>query len=430
MEQAQRDAGERRLLLFILIGAVIVRLVWLAHIHGGITAFVERGEATLEAYAVAEQGSFADAYYRGYGPSAHLLPVMPAIAGALLRLFGSTSAAAQLALLAWSLAQVICGWLLMRRLFDRLGTDPQARKLGLILLALIPVFAPQETVDFRWWEGALAVCLGTANLLLILKFEDGDTPGLRPLALAALLWAITAFVNPVTGLAAAGCWAVYALRRLPFARAAIFAGMSASLFALIVAPWAIRNAEVLGTPVLLRSNFGLEMALANHPGALNSTDPAATFRNRLTEIHPYHANGHAALERAGGEVVYSRALGAETRQWIAAHPFDFALLSLHHISEFFFPRPWQMHFAGWDDMRAPRAIAIALIDLLGLIGLAVGLRKRRRGYAMLALFILLSALPYAIVQPVVRYTYLVYGLLAYLAADWLVGLARGPGWAR
>jgi hypothetical protein len=293
------------------------------------------------------------------------------------------------------------------------------------------VFAPQETVDFRWWEGAASVCLGCLNLLLILRYQKHDAPRLRDLALAAALWAVTAFVNPVTGLAAAACWAVFALRRLPFARAAQFAAMAAGGFALLVTPWALRNAQVLGAPVLLRSNFGLELALGNYPGAVSGATPAETFEQRLKAIHPYHsAAARAEIVRMGGEVAYSKALGAQAEHWIVAHPAQFVLLSLRHLGELFFPQSWQMYFNGWDQMRAPRAIVMSMIDLLGLLGLAMGLYARRPGYAMLTLFITLSALPYAIVQPVPRYTFLIYGLLAFLAAELLVRLFKGPGWAR
>lgn len=428
MERA-RKTEDRRLLLFVLAAGVALRLVWLLHVHGGLAAFVERGEATLEAVAFAQGRGFADAYFPGYGPSAHLLPGMPAFTGTLLWLFG-TGPAGALATLAWSLAQVLCGWLLLHRLFSRLGSDPRALRLGMILLALLPVFAPQETVDFRWWEGAAAVCFACLNLLLLLDFED-RAPSMRGLALAAALWAVTCFLSPPTGLATAGAWAWHALRRLPLPRAVAFAGMSAGALALLVLPWAIRNAQQLGEPVPMRSNIGLELALANHPAALSGTAPADTMRERLRQIHPYHsAQARAALAHAGGEIAYSRALGAETRRWIAAHPASFAWLSLRHLSEYFFPRPWQMQFSGWDEMQAPRAITIGLVSLLGLVALVIGLRQRRRGFVPLALVIGLTALPYAVTQPIPRYSFLDYGLLVFLAAGLAAPAPTGPGWAR
>jgi hypothetical protein len=141
----------------------------------------------------------------------------------------------------------------------------------------------------------------------------------------------------------------------------------------------------------------------------------------------------AALARVG-EVEYSRNLGTQAERWIAANPLSFARLALRHLSEFLFPRAWQMYFTGWEGMRGARAITISLVNLAGLAGLAIGLFRRRRGYWALAVYIGLVAMPYTLVQPIQRYIYLVYGLLAFLAVEALVQAVRyrasGPGWER
>jgi hypothetical protein len=191
--------------------------------------------------------------------------------------------------------------------------------------------------------------------------------------------------------------------------------------ALLLAPWAIRNSQMVGAPVLIRSNFGLELALANHPAAAAPDAGGEVFAERLQAIHPYHSPAaRTALEQAGGEVAYAKALGREARAWIAHHPAEFARLYLRHLSEFLFPRTWQMYFTDTEDMPRARAWIITMVNLLGLAGLAFGLFARRRGYWALALCIAVIALPYGLVQPVPRYTYLVYGLLAFLAVDMIV----------
>jgi hypothetical protein len=88
-----------------------------------------------------------------------------------------------------------------------------------------------------------------------------------------------------------------------------------------------------------------------------------------------------------------------------------------------------------EALRAARAWTIGTVSLFGLIGLALALHRRRRGHAMLAIYLLLVALPYGLVQPVPRYTWLVYGVLVFLAAEALACAARyvaarGAGWAR
>lgn len=59
--------------------------------------------------------------------------------------------------------------------------------------------------------------------------------------------------------------------------------------------------------------------------------------------------------------------------------------------------------------------------MLGLISLSIGLLSGRRGYAMLAIYFACITLTYAALQPVPRYTYLLYGPLMFVALD---GVAR------
>ncbi|MBO9624682.1 MAG: hypothetical protein J7500_18395 [Sphingomonas sp.] len=438
MQTAESAREERRFLLLVLLGGLALRLIWLVRAMGPIDGFYGSAEATQVALAVARGDGIADAYYQGYGPTAHLLPASPAIAGFWMWLFGPGTSAANIALLGWCLAQVVAAWLLLRALFRALDADPRVTRWGMALLCLAPAFAPQEAIDFRYWEGASALALAALNLLLIVRHDAGRPFGWRALGSAAALWALTFFICPPAGLATAACWAVFALRRLPPSRRLAFGAASALAAALLLAPWALRNQRVLGAPVLLRSNFGLEFAIANHPAAISGHRPEYVFASRLAAIHPYGkaSPGQAALRAAGGEVAYSRALGAETWRWAAANPWDFARLSLRHLREFFFPRPWQMYFTGWEGMRAARAYTIALVNLLGLIGLAIGLWQRRRGYWVLAVYLAVLALPYALLQPMSRYIYLAYGVLAFLAIEAvLAGLryaevAKGPGIAR
>ncbi|WP_404333410.1 hypothetical protein AB2M62_10090 [Sphingomonas sp. MMS12-HWE2-04] len=341
MAPADSARDDKRFLLLMLLGGLALRLIWLVQVNGPIDGFYGSAEATHVALAFARHRSIADAYFEGYGPTAHLLPVLPAIAGSILWLFGPGSSAANIALLAWSLLQVGAAYLLLRRLFERLGADPLVTRWGMALLCLALPFAPQETIDFRYWEGAAALCLAACNLLWIAAFDAGRAFDRRAMLCVAALSAITFFVCPPVGLAVDGCWAIFALRRLPVRRWLAFGALSAAALAVLLVPWALRNERALGTPVMLRSNFGLEFALANHPAAVSGRAPEYVFADRLLEIHPYQklGKGQAALRAAGGEVAYSRELGRKTWLWIAAHPADFARLSLRHLREFFFPAP-------------------------------------------------------------------------------------------
>lgn len=424
-------------MLWLLLGGLALRLLLLHVRDDGLTGFYGGGEATRIALALARTGTFADAYYEGYGPTAHLLPLLPGAAGAIFWLFGPLSVSANLALLGWSLLQTFASYLLLRRLFQRLNMDATAIRWGLALLCLVPVFQPQETIDFRYWEGAAALTLAALNLNLLLALDARTRVGWGALLLSAILAALTFFVSPAAGLGIYACWGLFALRRLGPIRASQFGGLSAAALALLVVPWAVRNATMLGEPVPLRSNFGLEIAIANHPAAVPGNRPAETFAERMLAIHPYHSSAaRIELARDGGEIAYGRNLATDTKGWIAAHPLDFARLSARHLRQFFFPSPWQFYFTDWEEWRHARAILLSLASLFGLLGLGAAIYQRRRGYGWLAIYIAGAALPYAIVQPIPRYSYLVYGMLAFLAVEALLRAGHyavgrvGPGTAR
>lgn len=410
--------------IWLLITGLVIRLAWLVLVRGLLHPF-DLGEASSAVDALARTGTLADAFGPGTGPTAHLMPVTIVVAAAVQRALGD-SAAASLVLSLWTLALLGASWLLARSLFAKAGWRPAALIGGLALLCLLPGHIVQEVADFRVWEGGLATLLALANLWLIVTLDRGEAIAAQPLLIGAALSAATFFVSPTTGLAVDACWAWLALRRLPLRRTLAFAATAAAALALVLAPWVLRNAQVMGSPILLRDNFGLEIALANYPGALDPADWLAESQARMQAIHPNdNAVALARLRAAGGEVAYSRALGRETGDWIRAHPLDFARLALRHYRQFYFPDRWQGALTNWEAFPTLRIELIRLVAAFGLAGLLVGLLRRERFYGLFALYIGLAGLPYALVQPVPRYAYVVWPLLAFLAARLLVDIFAG-----
>ncbi|MGC6401248.1 hypothetical protein ACNI3Q_11795 [Sphingomonas sp. FW199] len=418
---AARPALDWPFILVVIGVGIALRLAWFTVAEGNLLNFIGAGEATRVALSLARTGQFADAFYAGYGHTAHLTPISPAIAAGVMMLLGVDTAASNIALLCWSLGQVILGWVLMLALFRRLGVDGAARRWGIGILAMVPVFMGDEVIVFRFWEGALTLALVVTNLILVHDLTGRGNPGWLRLAGIAALTAFTFFLCPPAGLAIDLCWAIWAFRTLSLPRIAGFAAMSAGALGLIVLPWAMRNAAVMGEPVLLRSNAGLELAIANHPAALSGRPNGEVYFERLLAVQPYFSvPARQKIRDAGGEVAYARGLGRQAMRWIADHPAGFAQLFLRHLRQFFFPESWQLMF-GLPGLRAG---IMGVVSAIGLAGLAAGLWQRRAGYGMLAVYLGTVALPYAVVQPVQRYSYLVYGLLVMLAADALVRLAR------
>jgi hypothetical protein len=404
------------MILLVTLG-IALRIGWMILV-GAWTDPIHLGEATNASLAFARQGTVADSYFPGQGPTAHLMPTTIVIAGTIERLFGSESGPANLALGAWALVQVFAGFLLTVALFARLGASRATLLGGLGLLCLVPAHVASEAGDFRVWEGALAYDLAAANLLWMVTLWARPIISTRDLAGGAVLAAAAFFVNPPAGLAASASWAVFAVMRLSIGQAVRLALLSALAMAVLIVPWTVRNRVQLGETVVLRSNFGLELAFANFDGALDAASPRAASTARARAVQQTEAR----FRRAGGEVAYSRRVGADAERWIAAHPAEFARLSLRHYRQFFVPDTWEEEATNWTGARRPRIRAFQIVGALGLLGLIVAFLRRGRPYMLLATYVAVAGLPYAVVQPIPRYAYIVYPLLAFLAVQLIVGI--------
>jgi len=408
------------------IGIIAVMLIGLALRVGWIMLQPPgrhmAGEARRVAVSLATTGTFGNALYAGEGPTAHLTPTSPAIAGGVFSIFGVDSPAANFILASWCLLQVFSSFLLLLLLFRKLGTPALGLLLALAALCFLPILIGDETVQFRYWDAALAVNLAVATLLVLISLDGRGDPGWRWMVGAGFLAAMTMIVTPTLGLGIYAAAGIYLWRNLSWERMALAVGIAGLVLAALVTPWAIRNYRVMGAPILLRDNAGMQMAVANYPEAVHTRDMGPTYEKRLREVSPYFNDDlKTALEAAGGEVAYNKKLARETKAWIKAHPREFAYLTMRHFTEFYWPRGWQFRHTGSGSLARERAAFVSLVSFFGFIGLAWGLWRRRPGYIYLLPAVLLPGLAYAMFQPLPRYTYLIYGLLVFLAAD---GLSR------
>ncbi|MFN2473017.1 MAG: hypothetical protein ABR588_03730 [Sphingomicrobium sp.] len=329
---------------------------------------------------------------------------------------------AEFLLACWSLGLVFAAFLILFRAFGRLGTPTWARLGALAFLCFAPTYVGQETVDFRIWEGGLAVFLSSLFLDRLLALKQSTELPMRRLALLSVLPALLFFVSPPLGLAAYICALIFGLRSLrrPLLwRAGLISGCT---LACLLLPWTIRNDLVLGEPVVLRSNSGLELAVSNYPIAWEDPDHGRAFKERLFTIHPaQNMTAYRTMQSIGGELAYSQRLGGEARGWIAGHKREFLFLAIRHVRQIFVPEPWQYTTFGTGKFPILRA---ALAGVVGLAGLLLALLLRRRDWIFPFMMIAVPALTLAPFQPVPRYTYLFYPLLSYCAADLISVLLR------
>jgi len=194
--------------------------------------------------------------------------------------------------------------------------------------------------------------------------------------------------------------------------------------ALMVGPWTIRNQLVMGHPILLRDNLGMELAIGNYPEAVRGDDRNKVFFDRLTAIQPYiHPIAQRAMIAAGGEVAYAQKLGRETKAWIAANPDDFLLLCRRHLGQMTLPGTWMFMTSHGVWLPVIRSWLARTINVLGFLGLAFALLRRQPRALYAAPFVLLPVLLYIPFQPVIRYCWLIYPVLTYLGADMVARMA-------
>jgi hypothetical protein len=266
-----------------------------------------------------QTGEFADPYLLPTGPTAHLPPLYPYLLGLIYGLFGyswiagyaimlltALAASLLIALLPWFsdcfglgrgagfIAGLAGAWIVA---WPGHGEYLAGLALGLMLVAFL----------HRWTESRLSW-----QTSFLLGLGAGVTLHLQPALLTVLL----------------GCLAFELWWRK-------FRGQWAYLIVLILGillaclPWAWRNYSKLDALIFIRSNFGLELRMGNHPGAL------ATFEEmdvRSVYLHPRVNLNEARLVQNLGEVAYMREAQRNALAWIVSHLAEFLSLTLRRIA--------------------------------------------------------------------------------------------------
>jgi len=411
---------ERAAFVLLLVVGLMARVVWVSQ-HGRLGPMI--CESYQAAICFARTGGICDTYVPGQGPTATAGPILPAIAGLVYRAFGVGSLTSEIVLTTFSLA-ILCATLLAFNLaFRRLQLAVEWRLAALAAALLLPINFKWETVSMRLFEGGMAAALMAVSLLLVLQLDARREP-LRPrdYFLPAVLVGFLALINPPAALGAYGALCVLTLKRVPMRRWLGVALVMTVGLAVFITPWALRNERVFGRLILARSNFPLEHALGFHSAAVSPANPAAVFVRRGSAIHPYSSDpaspGRAEFARIG-ELAYMDRLAAETAAWERAHPRETIRLAARHLVEFWLPPRWSWTiFGNAAPLVLPRQIFVWATTLAAFAAIVWRLVQAPLGPGLyLACLLLIPSLPYALVQPVQRYRYLVVVLTYFLAAD-------------
>ncbi len=371
--------------------------------------------------AFARTGTLGDPYLGHTGATAHLLPVPLLVGGLVYSLLGVASRSAEAVLSIWSLGLVFTAFCLTALTFRRAGAPIATSLMGMALCCGLPLNLGLEAVTFRLWEGGLAVAIAAGLMLALVTLDrEREPPSTRATMALAVAAALLFFVSPQLGVAGYAGVALLYLRRVAARRWPGALVAAALALAAVTAPWVVRNERVFGAP-MLRSNLGLELAISFHPAAVDAPDPRQVYIDRMRAVHPLASRqAFDRMVRSGGEVAYSRRLGSETRAWIAAHPASAARIGARHLWQYLFPPAWLFRAIdpAADRAIAFKAAAVWLLAALGLLDLARRLvAEPRSGFSYLAVLVIVTALPFVLVQPILRYRYLIYVPMTFYAAD-------------
>src|SRR5579859_3507306 len=215
------------------------------------------------AYSIATGQGFSSPFHGSTGPTAWVAPLYPYLVAGVFKIFGIYSDSS-----AWVL-------LALNSLFSALtclaiysiAKETLNEKTALWSAWLWAVLPYSMYWAIRWvWETSLSAFLLSVAFLLALRLKNSE--GVKTWALFGIASGAIALSNPslLSLLPFAVGWACYGRLRehkkwMGPAAAAIV------IFLLCVTPWMIRNYEVFGRFVFIRSNFGAELRLGNYEGA-------------------------------------------------------------------------------------------------------------------------------------------------------------------
>lgn len=406
---------ERWAVIGLLVTGLAVRFAWALGRPDGLA--IQTTESERVAVSLATTGQFADAFRAGSGLTAHLSPLWPWLMALVYRAAGVAAPAAEFVLSCFAIGLTMASFGFVYLLMRELGAPLWSRLAALAVVCLVPIQFALEVRELKVWEAPMVVALVTGSLLWAVRLDRRPRLDWRPAAPLVLPGALLFVASPPGALAVFAIVAVLGLRRLPLRQCFGLGALALAVTALVTAPWVLRNEAVFGRTIVTRSNGGLELALAYNDTILRTADRRAGYLARLDEIHPAPVNGNglAAMRAAGGEIAYYDRLGAQAKQWIAAHPQGSVELFWRHVCQYFVPPAW--FFNTWGPPANAVEIRRWLLGVPMLVALFAlpALIVRDRRYAYVAVAAILLAAPYVVVQPILRYRYLTSTLAMFVA---------------
>ena len=393
---------KRGSLLLIVLVAFFLRLIVVAFLlpdtYNPRRGFWPFGyEAGRIAQSIASGEGFANPLFEKTGPTAWMAPVYPYLLAGIFKLFGIYSKASAVAALSLNslLSALTCLpiFCLARKSFSELTAIRAAWAWALFPYAL---YLSADSV----WETCLSALLLTTLFLLVSHLQE--SANLWPWAGFGLLWGLTGLTSPVllSVLPVMVGWACYRLRGN--SRAWIVPlGVCALTFAVVLAPWMVRNYRTFHRFIPLRDNFWLEVWVGNNGDTSHWFNDAAhpSFNDRELE----------EFDRLG-ELAYMERKRMQAMSFIQNHPGTFPVTSLRRFI-FTWTGFWSLealkttnpHRLADEPFDGLNLFISIPLTILTLTGLRRAFAQARGAAFPFALILLLFPLTYYVTHPMRNY---------------------------
>jgi hypothetical protein len=394
----------RKYLIFIFVTAVIVRVVCMLVLKSW--EFPNQWEFGWEIGKLGRSLASGHGFSIENTPTAKFPPVYPLVVGGVFIIFGIYTKAAAVILF---LFQSICAAFTAVCLAV-LGNRFLGRKEG-IIAGLIWIFYPSSIFYsvVRVWYSELEIML---LLLLIIIAATVKTFSLfRRVACLGLLSGMLVLTSSTM--------AIYPALLLLLMLYVWKVGLSRWIglvviwcvaAGIVVTPWGIRNWLVMGTPGILKSNFGLELFFGNNPYSTGG----GIDKERYQALEALDQE-ECAYYRAQSEYVYYGYLQNKALEWIRKHPLRFLQLTAKRFWYFWGKFP-SRHPDIWSYHSWLQLLWYAPLAMLALYGFWYSIHRPWH-LASIWLFLLVYPLPFYVTHvQLYRYRYPVEPFIVLLAS--------------
>ena len=395
--------------LFIFLIAFLVRIVFIVIFHP--YEELTRYELERTAISLAATGVYGNPYAIPTGPSAHVSPGYTVLLAGVFRVFGTGVRAEIVAeVLASAVTSIICA--LLPAVAQAFKIDVRAGLLAGLVSALYPA-RPLVEVEGSWETPYSAIALIVISVLTVRLWRRRDLTK-RNALLHGLAWGVSLlFVGALLPMLIVFVIAgMYFCRDVGIRRYVSFATLEVLVIAVCLAPWVIRNSYALGSPIISRSNLGIELRISNND--LASPDQRINLIKGVYEkYHPLQNATEAAKVREMGEVAYNKQAEDQAKRWIETHPGRFIELCLGRMRCF-----WLYQ----DPTSRVKTIFLNVTVLLGLAGLVYVFRLERVSGVVLLLIVVIYPLPNYLIHVGLRQEYPLHWLMTLLSAALVIRL--------